>query len=240
MTIIDKIGKYKQPGREWFNRGVSGIKVFSIHHDAIPRTSKPAEDVMQQIMNGHVKNGWPGASYHYYIHRDGKVYQMNKHEWVTWVDGVNWDCIGIVMHGYMHPDSNNTPTVEQLGALKELLDELSTKHPEFPADQNDVYGHRERAQTSCPGDKFFPYVQEYRLKNGDVAWPNPPINPQPPMTGDAQRAIEVVDRVRIRDGHGNLEGAARAMDQATIDNKQLRIDLEIALGKIQKAQADLA
>lgn len=191
MTINDRIGKYLAPGRSWYTRNVSTIKVFSVHHDAIPHDNRTADQVMQaifQIHNG--KNGWPGMSYHYYIHRDGSVYQVNKHEWVTWIDGINWDAIGIVLNGYFHPTVNNSPTPEQLKSLKELLDELSTKHPEFPAAQKDVYGHRERASTACPGDKAFPYVKEYREKEGNVSWggvtptPTPPIPPAPVITDD--------------------------------------------------------
>lgn len=170
MIIQDRVGKYKQANRNWNTRAVSGIKVFSVHHDAIPHDNRTADQIMQQIMNGHVAQGWPGMSYHYFIGRDGSVYNVNKHEWVTWIDGVNWDAIGIVLTGYFHPTFNNGPTPEQLKSLKELLDELSTKHPEFPADQDDVYGHRERNSTSCPGDKLFPSVKEYREKKGQVSW----------------------------------------------------------------------
>lgn len=183
MTKIDRIGKYLQPGRSWFTRNVNTIKVFSIHHDAIPHDNRSADEILNQIYNTHKDKGWPGASYHYYIHRDGTVYQLNKHEWVTWIDGVNWDAIGIVLNGYFHPDFNNKPTTAQLVALKELLDELSTQHPEFPAGKDDVYGHRERSATACPGDNFFPYVKEYREKNGNVNWggstPTPEPTPQP-------------------------------------------------------------
>lgn len=175
MTIQDRIGKFKLANREWYIRNVNTIKVFSIHHDAIPQDNRTADQVMQQIMNGHVGQGWPGASYHYYIHRDGAVYQMNKHEWVTWIDGVNWDAIGVVLNGNFQFDK---PTQAQLKSLKELLDELANNHPEFPADQSGVFGHRERKATSCPGDNLFPYVKEYREKLGQVNWD---ITPQPPQ-----------------------------------------------------------
>lgn len=178
MTIIDKIGKYKQPNRFWFTRNVNTITKISVHHDAIPHSDKTAEQVMQQIMNGHVAQGWVGASYHYYIHKDGKVYQLNKLEEVTWIDGINWDALGIVMNGYFHPSYNNSPTKEQLISLKALLDELTTQHPEFPAGKADVLAHRDRAQTACNGDKAYPYVKEYREKLGNVSWgasaPTPP------------------------------------------------------------------
>jgi len=170
MTIQNKIGAYLQSGREWYNRDVSTIKVITVHHDAIPHDSRSATQIMQQIFNSHTGQGWPGMAYHYFIHRDGTVYQVNKHEWVTWHDGVNWDAIGICVTGYFHPDYNNQPTKEQLQSLKALLDELCKNHPEFPASQGNVYGHRERNSTACPGNNLYPYVKEYRETNGNVSW----------------------------------------------------------------------
>lgn len=170
--IHDRIGKYLKNGRYWNTRNVSNIKVFSNHHDAIPHGTRTADQVMQQIMTGHVNQGWAGASYHYYIHKDGGIYQMNKHEWVTWIDGVNWDAIGIVMNGYFHPPYNNVPTKEQLASLAWLLNKFSTQHSEFPASHKDTYAHRERSQTACNGDKAYPYIKEYREKLGKVSWGN--------------------------------------------------------------------
>lgn len=236
MTIQNVIGKYKQPNREWYTRAVSGIKVFSIHHDAIPQNDRPAEVVMQQIFTTHKNNGWPGMSYHYYIHRDGTVYQVNKHEWVTWVDGVNWDCIGIVLNGYFHTPHNNKPTQAQLKALKELLDWLSTEHPELPADQSGVYAHRERAATSCPGDNTFPYVKEYREKLGDVNWGATPEPPQPPITADAERALKILREAQIEFNHGNLEGTAAALRGAAQRLPQIENDLKNANARITRTQ----
>lgn len=204
MTINDRIGKYKLSTRNWYTRNVNTITKFSVHHDAIPHDGRTADQVMQQIMNGHTAQGWPGASYHYYIHKDGGVYQMNKHEWVTWIDGINWDALGIVLNGYFHPNYNNTPTPAQLRSLWELLEKLSTQHPEFPAGRKDTYAHRERAQTSCNGDLAYPYVKEYREKLGQVSWgttPPPPLTPQQKLDQIATLCVGTgtVDKWRIRE-----------------------------------------
>lgn len=208
MNIIDKIGSYLQTGRFWYTRDISTITKFSVHHDAIPHDNRTAEQVLQTIFGIHNgKNGWPGISYHYYIHRDGTIYQLNKHEWVTWIDGINWDAIGIVLNGYFHSPYNNNITDAQKKSLKELLDQLSTQHPEFPASQGDVYAHRERAQTACPGDKVYPLVKEYREKLGDVNWGN--IPPTPPPSNDVipqylktmlqERNLSLANESQIRD-----------------------------------------
>lgn len=243
MIIQDRIGKYLQPGRAWYTRDVSTIKVFSIHHDAIPQDNRTADQVMAAIYAGHKANGWPGMSYAYYIHRDGTVYQVNKHEWVTWVDGINWDCIGIVVNGYFHTPNNNEPNTPQLIALKELLDELSTNHPEFPADQSGVYGHRERAATSCPGDKLFPYVKEYREKLGDVNWgttPIPtPINDQTKIPANLLNSVDfpVTNPMEIQAIRGTLGDYGRAKKELIGVKDQLtkiQNELEIVKAKLKE------
>lgn len=168
MNIQNKIGQYRQAGRSWYTRDVKTITKFSLHHTA-SLASGTDDDILRQLAQIHYNNGWPGLSYHYII-INGNIYQINKHEEVTWIDGVNWDAIGVCIHGYYHSPHNQMPSKRDLEALKWLMDKLSTEHPEFPADQNDTLAHRERASTACPGDNLYPYVKEYRDKLGNVNW----------------------------------------------------------------------
>lgn len=240
MNIQDRIGKYLQSGRAWYTRDVKGIKVFSIHHDAIDH-GKSADEALDIIFNAHKKNGWPGASYHYYIHSDGTVYQLNKHEWVTWVDGVNWDCIGIVLNGYFHSPNNNHPTEAQLKSLKELLDELSTQHPEFPADQSGVYGHRERASTACPGDHLFPKVKEYREKKGQVSWGTSP-QPQPiPPAGGLTAQTKIPAHLLTSQEYPvteemEIQAVASVLNDMARENRSLRTTANEATQKLKFAK----
>lgn len=171
MNIQDRIHWYLADGRGWYQRNPNGIKFITVHHDAIPQTGQTADQVLSQVMGIHnTQKGWPGVSYHFYIHTDGTVYQLNKFEDVTWHDSNNWDSIGVMLHGYFHPDYNNKPTDAQLKSLKELLDWLCTQNPQFPADHDDVVGHRDRWSTACPGNELYPYVTDYKAKLGSVDW----------------------------------------------------------------------
>jgi hypothetical protein len=122
------------------------------------------------IYNVHAGHGWPGLAYHFVIGKDGTVAQTNSFADITWHDAINNDSIGILLVGYFHSPKNEKPTKEQLKSLKELLDQLCTQHPEFPADHDDVVGHRERSSTACPGDNLIGYVKDYRHKKGVVKW----------------------------------------------------------------------
>ena len=179
MNIINVIGKYKQSGREWYQRAVDTIQWITVHHTA--DTFNGTDDqVLKKEMTTHVVNGWPGLSYHFFITKNGNIYQINNFTDVTWHDMVNWDSIGVALQGYFHTPSNEKPTYKQLQSLKWLLDQLCTQHSEFPADQKNVVGHRERSSTACPGDNLIGLVQDYRNKLGQVSWGN--ISPIPTPT----------------------------------------------------------
>jgi len=190
MNIINRIGKYKQSSREWYQRAVNTIKYITVHHTG-DRATGTNDQVLQKEANAHIANGWPGLAYHFFITKDGAVYQINNYTDVTWHDAVNWDSIGICLQGYFHPTINEKPTEAQLRSLRSLLDELCTKHPEFPADQKSVVGHKERSSTSCPGDYLIGYVQDYRNKVGNVTWGNY----APIVLTDSQKYQKIIAQV---------------------------------------------
>lgn len=95
-------------------------------------------------------------------------------------------------------------------------------------------------------DQNFPtgskcHVQSHNY-NYVLGWLRGTPNTPPPsgITDDEKRALEQVTEVKNRDNYGNMESAARAMNQATQDVKQLRTDLTNANEKIAKARADLS
>ena len=201
MEIIDRINKYIQTGREWYDRTYP-IKKITVHHTA-SRYTGTDDQILTALMNEHIKNDWPGLSYHFVILKNGNIYQINPLNKVTWHDTVNWDSIGISLHGYFHPDYNESPTAEQLASLDALLDNLCAEHPEFPADYDDVLGHRERSATACPGNNLFPKVVDYRTNLGNVDWETPVvITPETPtncldLTKDIPSEIE--DKYGLKD-----------------------------------------
>jgi len=174
--IKDRTHQFLTVGRSWYQRDPKTITKITVHHTA--GTTDGSEDfILNSVRNTHANtNGWPGISYHFfYIPKrfkghSGKVIKLNNVEDVTWHDAVNWDSIGFCIHGYYHPDINQTLTDEDFAIIKEFLDYLCTENPQFPASEADVYGHRERQQTACPGDFLFPYVKEYRVNEGNVDW----------------------------------------------------------------------
>lgn len=171
MNIIDRRGQYIVPGRAWYSRALDTVTTITVHHSADPQDEANDEQVLNNLKAAHANQGWPGLAYHIvYIPRSRKFYWINDFSQVTWHDAVNWDSIGILVHGYYHAPHNEQITANILSDLKECLDWLCTEWPQFPAGQYDVYGHRERSSTACPGDKLAPYVVQYRTSGGAVSW----------------------------------------------------------------------
>jgi hypothetical protein len=127
--------------------------------------------------------------YHYSIDNVGEIFWVRPHEATLWHAGnlaVNRTSLAIKLDGYFHPGINQQPTKEQLEALQQLLDKLCFQHPEFPATQQNVFGHREITATACPGDLMINRVISYRnskvvsLDGTTYDWPEyQPSTPAP-------------------------------------------------------------
>ena len=193
------------------SRPVGNITRIIVHHDAVVRPHD--YDTVARIRSeaaGHYNALGPGIQYHHSIDNVGEIFWLRDHDKTLWHCGnLAWNrtSIAVKLDGYFHQPHNQVPTKEQFEALKQLLDNLCTQHPEFPADQNDVYGHREASPTACPGDNLFPFVVEYRTKNGNVTIPNvpydwpefqpsapptpvPPVQPTPPTVTISYRVFK--------------------------------------------------
>lgn len=172
MNFIDIRGKWQNVNRSWFTRNTNTIDTITVHHSASDNQRNITdEQYLREIYNAHYNQGWAGISYHLvYIPKSKNWYWINDFSKVTWHDAVNWDSIGVLVLGYYHPTINNQVTDDIKRDLKAMLDKLCTQHPEFPANQSNVVGHRERSATACPGNILSPYVIEYRNKRGNVNW----------------------------------------------------------------------
>lgn len=192
-------------------RAVSKIASIIVHHDAVVRPHD--YDTMARLRNEaavHYNNLGPGLQYHYSIDNVGEIFWVRPHEATLWHAGnlaVNRTSIAIKLDGYFHAPHNQQPTKEQLEALQQLLDKLCFQHPEFPATQQNVFGHREITATACPGDLMINRVVSYRnskvvdLSGTVYDWPSlQPSVPTPPPTAPAPTPPSVEVNYRVFKG----------------------------------------
>ena len=109
------------------------------------------------IHTAHLKNGWAGIGYHFYVTKDGGVYRgrpidkMGSH-----VSGYNSQCLGVCFEGNFETD---TMSNAQLRAGQELVAYLKNLYPKAM-----IKRHRDLNATACPG-RNFPFE---RIVRGEI------------------------------------------------------------------------
>ncbi|MBE7012208.1 MAG: hypothetical protein E7415_05995 [Ruminococcaceae bacterium] len=106
---------------------------------------------VNSIHSQHLKNGWTGIGYHFYIRKDGSVYEGRPLDTVgAHTSGKNSVSIGICFEGNYETQNAEMPT-SQFNAGQELLAHLTTLYPSC-----EIKRHRDFQATACPG-KYFPF-----------------------------------------------------------------------------------
>lgn len=146
MNIIEKTYKWngKLSNRKSTNRII-------LHH--AESKSCTADD----IHSWHLKKGWSGIGYHFFVRKDGSIYRGRPEEVVgSHAKGSNSDSIGICFEGsYMTETMGQT----QINAGRELVSYLKKKYG-----ISKVQKHKDVCSTNCPGTNF-PFDQ---IVNGTV------------------------------------------------------------------------
>jgi len=99
------------------------------------------------VHSAHLKNGWAGIGYHFYVRKDGTVYRgrpMDKTG--SHVSGYNSQCLGVCFEGNFE---NETMSDLQLKAGQELVAYLRGIYPKAQ-----IKRHKDLNATACPGRKF--------------------------------------------------------------------------------------
>ncbi len=119
----------------------SATDFIILHHAAAGNC--PADN----IHSIHLKNGWAGIGYHYYIRKDGSIYTGRPEAAVgAHASGYNSRSVGICFEGNFENEIMNEI---QIKAGRELVCYLSAKYPKAA-----VICHRDVNATACPGKKF--------------------------------------------------------------------------------------
>lgn len=130
---LTKSGSYQK-------RSLNDITDITVHHSA-SLNGEPEAYARHHVYN----NGWPGIGYHYVIQPDGKIYQVNELDSVSYHNGYNnTNAIGICLTGNFNIED---PKKAQLVSLRKLIRNLKIKIPSIKY----VVGHKQVTSTSCPG-----------------------------------------------------------------------------------------
>ena len=144
---------------------------ITIHHTATPanpRMSLAAKlkglqsfsQSRSKLADGRVKVAWADVPYHYYVAVDGSIGEGRE---VAFVGDTNTKYdpsghIGIVVEGNFDAAA---PTPAQLAALERLTAQLVRTWSVKP---DNIRGHRNHAQTACPGKALEAFLPELRAR----------------------------------------------------------------------------
>lgn len=102
------------------------------------------------IHEWHRGRGWSGIGYHFYVRKDGGIYQGRPIDKVgAHCTGQNAASIGICFEGNYETSDTSMPDV-QYNAGVALLDYLMDKYPTI----TEKCGHKKYGTTACPGQYF--------------------------------------------------------------------------------------
>ena len=136
--------KILEPNYQWKGALTSRAKTDTIvlHHAAASNCT--AAD----IHSWHIKKGWSGIGYHYFVRKDGTVYRGRPENVVGahTLGGYNSHSIAICFEGNFEVESMPD---SQYKAGIELINDIKSR---YKIDR--IIGHKEARATSCPGKNF--------------------------------------------------------------------------------------
>ena len=123
------------------------VLLVVLHHRA-------GNGTVESIHTQHLKNGWAGIGYHFYIRKDGTVYEGRPITYVgSHCKGNNSCSIGVCLEGYFRKD---VPTTEQLRAVKDVYALVKKTYRNIYK----MVNHRDLFKTSCPCVDLVKLVKE--------------------------------------------------------------------------------
>ena len=153
----------------------------------------------QSIHKGHLKLGYIGIGYHYYIRKDGSIYTGRPVDTVgAHCTGRNDNSVSICFEGNFETETMSTT---QIASGQYLVNQLKRMYPSAT-----VVKHKDLLATACPG-KNFPFDT---IKKAIEQAPTE-------ITSANDITWELTQRVTINDVRGLID----AIEKAKIENSPL-------------------
>lgn len=197
-----------------------------VHHMASSNSTGTSRSaaiaIAKQVQGWHFANGWSDTGQHFSVSRggyilegrhrtieglnNGRVFPVGAH-----VGGHNSTSLGIETEGTF---TAAQPTSAQWNALVTLIAYLCQT---YGLGVSAIKGHRDFGSTECPGNAFYPRLQELRnavakVLNGGTVPPPPDDNDNPvtskpwPVVKNGARGFRVTGLQRLLKHHGQSLG----------------------------------
>lgn len=167
LSIPETIAQSTTAGDASFRcRVPQTITTITLHHsgEAKPMTLQDnAVKKLQalQIWGKNDKNWWD-VPYHFLIAPDGTIYEGRDYRYMGETN-TKYDPNGHLLITVMGNYEIQNPNPEQ---LKSIMDLMAWAVDSFHVPTDKIYGHKDLAQTDCPGQYLYQYLRDGTLKEG--------------------------------------------------------------------------
>lgn len=152
----------KANGPEYRLRVKHHIDKLTLHHSATNHTAE--DDITTKLRNmqiwGEKDRNWFDVPYHFFIDIDGSIFQARDYHYAGDTN-TRYDPRGHFLINCFGNYNKAEPNQQQLESIAKLM---AWAAAEFHIDPLKIYGHRDLADTSCPGDNLYRYIQDGTLK----------------------------------------------------------------------------
>ena len=169
LDIITREDWKAEPSKEGLKRHIP--KFITIHHTGTKQQpDRSIEDKLRALQqfsfsegalgDGTPKLPWPDVPYHFYIAVDGSVAE-GRQLMYQGDSNTDYDLSGhalIVVEGRFDTDQI---TDTQLEPLQKLVHALASK---YKISAENISGHKDQAQTTCPGENIYELLPQFRKK----------------------------------------------------------------------------
>jgi hypothetical protein len=137
-------------------------KYITIHHAGV--LWKAGDDPVAKIralqVYGQREKRWPDLPYHFLIAPDGRIFAGRPVEYEPETN-TSYKVAGHIGVELWGDFEKQRPSREQVVSLVKLVAWLAV---EYKIEMKDIGGHKDRAETDCPGRDLYRYFQDGRLK----------------------------------------------------------------------------
>ncbi len=138
------------------------IDKLTLHHSATSHVE--GDDLGQKMRNmqqwGENDRKWWDIPYHYMVDLDGMVFQARDHRYVGDTN-TRYDPRGHFLINCFGNYNQAEPNETQLASIANLM---AWAAMEYDIEPIEIFGHRDLAQTSCPGDNLYRYIEDGTLE----------------------------------------------------------------------------
>ncbi|MBN1903406.1 N-acetylmuramoyl-L-alanine amidase [Candidatus Sumerlaeota bacterium] len=142
------------------------IEKIMLHHAGDPKPITPKDDPVKKLQNlqawGEKDKKWWDVPYHLIVALDGAIYEGRDWHYIGETN-TKYNPTGYLQLMVMGNYELQEPNEAQINAVTDIM---AWAVQEFNVPLDKIYGHRDLAETACPGKHLYRYLKEGAFHSG--------------------------------------------------------------------------